>query len=161
MKRLAAALICLSLTACETPTYYQAALRPNAMGYADYQIEPGRYRVSFQGGAGAPARQVEDYSLLRAAQVALRDGYDWFRVVARDGERTPSRSGSAISIGGGSGGFGGGGLGIGLGTTFNLSGGPVVIRTMEILTGRGERPAGDDVYDARGVVKTLSPRAAP
>ena len=162
MKRFAILIACLSLAACATgPTVYQAALRPHAIGYSDFQIEPGRYRITFQGGSGAPARQVEDYVLLRAAQVALRDGYDWFRIVGREGEVAPPRSGSSISIGGGSGSFGrGGGVGVGLGTTFDLSGGPTLMRGVEILAGKGDKPGGDEVYDARGVVKTLGERAA-
>lgn len=160
MKRFAV-LCLLTLTACETPTLYQPAPRPDAVGYSDYQIEPGRYRVTFQGGGGAPAAQVEDYALLRSAQVTVRDGFDWFRVVDRSGFRAPPRSGSSISVGAGTGGFGGGGLGLGLGTAFDLSGGPAVTRSMEILAGRGPLPQGAGAYDARAVISHLGPRAQP
>ena len=163
MKRLAISAFALAaLSACETPTVYQEATRPNAVGYSEQRIEPGRYRVTFQGGGGAPAQQVEDYALLRAAQVTLRDGFDWFRVVDRSGFAAPPRSGSSLSIGGGSGSFGrGGGVGLGLGTSFDLSGGPAVTRSIEILAGRGPAPQGPDTYDARGVIGNLGPRAAP
>jgi hypothetical protein len=163
MNRLIATLaLCAVLAGCETATLYQPSVRPDAVGYSDLRIEPGRYRVTFQGGGGAPAAQVEDYTLLRAAQVAVRDGYDWFRVVGREGETAPPRSSSAISIGGGSGSFGhGGDVGVGVGTTFDLSGGPRLSRTLEIICGHGPRPPEGDVYDARGVIATIGPRAGP
>lgn len=165
MKRFAiaaASLALVALNACQTPTVFQQANRPNGVGYSEQTIEPGRYRVTFQGGGGGPAQQVEDYTLLRAAQIAVRDGYDWFRVIDRSGFSAPPRSGSAISIGGGSESFGrGGGVGLGLGTTFDLSGGPAVMRSFEILAGHGPTPPGPDAYDARGVIQTIGPRSAP
>ena len=68
----AAALLALTLAGCETATVYQPALRPGAVGYSDYRIEPGRYRINFQGGDGAPAGQIRDYVLLRAAPRLVR-----------------------------------------------------------------------------------------
>jgi len=157
MRPIAAALLCLGLAACATPTRYAAAARPDSIGYSEVRIEPGRYRVTFQGGDGAPAGQVEDYVMRRAAEVALRDSYDWFQVVDRSGGASPPHSSSAISIGGGSAGYGrGGGVGVGLGAAFPLSGGPRVTRSLEIFCGRGARPMGGDVYDARGVLASLS-----
>jgi len=158
----AAALLCLGLAACETPTLYQAAARPEAVGYSEFRIEPGRYRVTFQGGDGAPARQVEDYTMRRAAEIAVRDGYDWFQIVDRGGEVRPPHSSSAISIGGGSAEFGrGGGVGVGLGAAFPLSGGPRITRSLEIFCGRGPRPPGGNVYDARAVLASLTPPPGP
>src|SRR5690606_22629066 len=83
---IAPALAVLMLTACATtPTFYAPAASPSAMGYSEYRIEPGRYRVTFRGGPGAPPQQVADYTLLRAADLALADGYDWFRITDRFG----------------------------------------------------------------------------
>jgi hypothetical protein len=157
MRPIVAALFCFGLAACATPTHYVAAARPDSVGYSEVRIEPGRYRVTFQGGDGAPAGQVEDYAMRRAAEIALRDGYDWFQVVDRSGGAAPPRSSSAFSIGGGSGGYGrGGGVGVGLGASFPLSGGPRITRSLEIFCGRGPRPMGGDTYDARGVLASLS-----
>jgi hypothetical protein len=157
----AVALVALSLTACETGTLYQFAMRPGAVGYSDYRIEPGRYRINFEGGDGAPSGQVRDYVLLRAAQVTLRDGYDWFRISARDGYVAPPRSRGAISFGFGGASFGRGGVGLGVGTTVPIDGGPRVGRSIEIVTGHGPIPTDGSAYDARGVAATLGPRAAP
>jgi hypothetical protein len=160
MRAIAAALFCLGLAACATPTRYEAAARPDAIGYSEVRIEPGRYRVTFQGGDGASAGQVEDDVMRRAAEITLRDGFDWFEVVDRGGEERPAHASSAISIGGGSGGYGGG-VGVGLGAAIPLSGGPRVSRSLEILCGRGARPTGGNVYDARDVAASLSTSQDP
>ncbi len=158
----AVALIAVCLTACETGTLYQPALRPGAVGYSDYRIEPRRYRITFEGGDGAPAGQVRDYVLLRAAQVTLRDGYDWFRITDRGGYVAPPRSSGAISFGFGGASFGrGGGVGVGVGTTVPIDGGPRIGRSIEIMAGHGPAPTDGGAYDARGVSANLGPRAAP
>ncbi len=135
------------LNACATPTTYGPQADARAAGFSDYRIETGRYRVTFQGGPGAPPEQVSDFALRRAAEVVARDGYDWFRVVDRIGERTGSRGGgTSIGIGGGTGGYRSG-VGVGVGTTFDLSGGPSYRQTLEILAGKGVKPEG--AYNAR------------
>jgi hypothetical protein len=162
MRAIVAALLCLGLAACETPTHYEAAARPDAVGYSEIRIEPGRYRVTFQGGDGASADQVEDYVMRRAAEIAVRDGYDWFQVVDRSGETRPPHASSAISIGGGSAGYGhGGGVGVGLGAAIPLSGGPRITRSLEIYCSGGPRPAGGNIYDARGVLESLTTEQGP
>ncbi len=147
MLKTAACAAVLALGACAGGTAYVAADGgPRAMGFSDYRIETGRYRVTFQGGPGAPPEQVSDLALRRAAEVSLRDGYDWFRIVDRMGERDGSGGGTRLGVGGGSGGYGGG---VGVGASFDLSGGPRYRQTLEILAGRGARPA--EAYDAREV----------
>jgi hypothetical protein len=150
-----------ALCACATPTVYQPAQNGAAVGYSEVRIEPDRYRVTFHGGGGAPAAQVSDYVLLRAAQITLADGDDWFRVVDRMGERDRG-SGGEVSVGGGGASFGrGGGIGLGAGVSFPLGGGPAITRSIEILLGKGPTPAGVDAYDARAVIAQIGPRAHP
>lgn len=150
----------LALGACATPTVYAPATDAARVGFSDYRIEAGRYRVTFTGGGGAPIAQVADYALLRAAELALRDGYDWFRVVDRVDQRAGGGGGSTLSLGTGS--FSGGrrsSVGVGLGTTIDLGGGPAWSRTIEVLAGKGEPPRERDVYDARAVIRDIGPRA--
>ena len=157
----AAALLALTLSACETATVYQPAARPGAVGYNDYRIEPGRYRINFQGGDSAPPTQVHDYVLLRAAQVTLRDGYDWFQVVGGEGYLAPPTHRASLSFGIGGFNFGrGGGFGGGVATSVPVDPGPRIGRSIEILAGHGAPP---DVhaYDARSIVANLGPRATP
>lgn len=155
---IAFSLAALLLAACATkPTLYRAAIgAPAGIGYSEYKLEAGRYRVSFQGGPGAPEAQVIDYALLRAAELALRDGYDWFRIADRSTTVTGGGSGPRVSVGGGSASFGRhSGLGVGLGTSFNLGPGPAYGRSIEVVFGKGAIPQDRDAYDAREIVKVV------
>ncbi|MCR5880739.1 hypothetical protein [Phenylobacterium sp. J367] len=168
MKRLVLpVLAALALSACATtPTVYGPAAGPQAVGYSDYRIEPGRYRIFFRGGPGAPPAQVNDYALLRAADLALAEGYDWFRVSDRMVEGYGNPHGGprmSVGVGGGSADYGWGrrsgtAVGVGLGTSFNLGGGPALMASLEVLMGKGPRPPGQDVYDARALSQTLRGR---
>ncbi|WP_310542155.1 CC0125/CC1285 family lipoprotein [Phenylobacterium sp.] len=161
MKRLLlTAALCAGLSACASaPTVYTAANGREAVGFSSYRIEPGRYRVTFRGGPGGSPEQVSDYALLRAADIALADGYDWFQVSDRMTRLAGGGSGPRVSLGTGGGSYGrGGGVGIGLGTSFDLGGGPALAETIEVVMGKGEKPPGVDVYDARGLRSALGPR---
>jgi hypothetical protein len=161
MKRLVLfGLAALSLLGCATaPTLYQPASPANGIGYSEYRIEPGRYRVTFQGGSSAAPEQVMDYAILRAADLALADGYDWFRISDRLVRPTGyGSSGPRISLGVGGANYGGhSAVGVGVGTGFDL-GGPdygAPAATIEVFMGHGPKPPGLDVYDAREVRRTL------
>ena len=148
MKRLLLpALAALALAGCATaPTVYQPAPGPNAVGFSEYRIEPGRWRVSFLGGSGAPAGYVSDLALRRAADLAIQEGYDWFRVSDRFMEALPDR-GPRFSVG------------VGVGTTFPVGAqGGVVKATLEVMMGKGPKPAGADVYDAREIQRAAGVR---
>lgn len=159
MKCLIPALAALSLAACATaPTLYQPAAKPDAIGYSDYRIEPGRYRITFRGGPGVGPQRVMDLALVRAADLALADGYDWFRVTDRFVEGLPDR-GPRIGLGMGGGDYGRrSGVGVGLGTSFSLGGGPASSATLEVMMGKGARPPGPDVYDAKALRENLGAR---
>jgi len=155
---IAAGLAALLLAACATaPTLYRsAASTPTAVGYSEYRLEAGRYRVTFQGGAGASEVQVADYALLRAAELALRDGYDWFRIADRSTTVRGGGAGPRLSVGGGSASFGRhSSVGVGLGTSFNLGPGPAYARSIEVVFGKGGTPRDRDAYDAREIVKVI------
>jgi hypothetical protein len=152
MKRLILpALAALTLTACETPqpTAYQPAGGPQGVGFSEMRIEPGRYRVVFRA-------QAQDYALRRAADLAVAEGYDWFRVYGRD-MGFIGGDGPRIGLGIGGANFGrGSALGGTVGTGFNLGGGPAPVASLEVVMGKGARPPGPDVYDARGVQQTIA-----
>lgn len=157
MKRLLLpVLAALALSACATaPTHFQPAVGRDAVGFSEMRIEPGRYRVTFQGGPGAPPAQVQDYALLRAANLALADGYDWFRVTDRVTRQT-GYGGSSLSLGIGGMSFGRhSATSVGVGTGIPLSGGAALTTTLEVLMGKGPKPQDGDVYDARGVQRSI------
>ncbi|MGZ3402594.1 MAG: CC0125/CC1285 family lipoprotein [Phenylobacterium sp.] len=159
MKRLLLVVLSgLSLAACATPqpTIYQPASGSQGVGFSEMRIEPGRYRVTFHAGSGAPPAQAQDYALRRAADLAVADGYDWFRVCGRDLGWTGG-NGPRIGLGVGGASFGrGSAVGGSVGTGFNLGGGPAPVATLEVVMGKGARPPGPDVYDARGVQQTIA-----
>ena len=153
-------LAALALSACATPqpTLYQAAVSPHGVGYSEYRIEPGRYRITFRGGPGAPPAQVADFALLRAADLALADGYDWFRISDRFMTGEPDHSPRvSLGFGGGNGGWHSGAA-VGVGTSFSVGAGATVASTLEVVMGKGPRPPGPDVYDARGVRSSVGQR---
>jgi hypothetical protein len=159
-KLFACAAALVLLTACATPTTYRPASDPRAIGFSDYRIETGRYRVTFRGGPGAPPDQVANFALLRAAEVSLRDGYDWFRIVERSDDRSGGGSGPQVSLGTGGGNFGRrSAVGIGLGASFDLGGGPAYSRSREVQAGKGARPV--DGYDARDIVRVVGRGETP
>ena len=165
MKRLIVpALAALALSACATaqPTFYQPATGPQAVGFSEYRIEPGRYRITFRGGAGAPEAQISDYALLRAADLALADGYDWFRIYDRSIVQAGPDNSPRMSLGIGGSSFGGrSGVGLGLGAAFPLGGGrggPPLATTIEVVMGKGAKPQSPDAYDAHEVRRAIGKR---
>jgi len=158
MKRLASlALAAALLGGCAaTPTLYAARSTERSMGYSEFRLEPGRYRVTFQGGPGAPVQQVSDYALLRAAELAVRDGYDWFRVSDRLTSTSGAANGPRLSVWGGSASFvGRSSLGLSVGTRFNLGPGPSVTSSLEVVFGRGPVPRDADAYVAREIIRSI------
>jgi len=159
---IACAAVCL--TACATPTAYgPAGPSPYASGFSDSRIEANRYRVTYRGGSDAPPALVRDLALLRAADLTRESGYDWFQIVGRYGEAAPPRSSSSLSIGGGAASYGRrASSGVGVGLSFPLGGGgPQFSETIEIVLGKGVKPAAPDTYDAADVQRSVRPRAPP
>lgn len=79
----------LVLAACaSTATPYQPVGTGNVRGgYADQRLEPNRYLVSFSGNSVTSRDMVEMSLLLRAAELTVENGYDWFQTVDRATDR--------------------------------------------------------------------------
>lgn len=158
--RLSPLIAALALAACATAvgTTYAPAGK-GGYGYSDTRIEEGRYRITFAGDGATTPDAVEDYALLRAAELALAGGYDWFRVVGRSMDEQEK---GGVGIGAG---FGGGGRNVGGGVGGNL--GKVGARKfytarLEVIFGKGEKPAdAQGVYDARSLADSIRARIAP
>lgn len=154
----------LALTGCATLAPYGPRTAQGAQGYSEYRIESDRWRVTYSG-VGAPG-PVADYALLRAADLTVENGYDWFEVTQRmiDG-RPDSAGGFRPSVGVG---YGGGSYrspygrysssGVGVGVGLNFQGPSPTSTTLEIIMGRGETPGRPEVYSARGVQESLRAR---
>jgi hypothetical protein len=79
----------VGLTACASTTSptngatpYQAA-SSGKFGFTDQRIESNRFRIIFEGNTRTTREQVEDRLLLRAADVTIENGYDWFEIAQR------------------------------------------------------------------------------
>jgi hypothetical protein len=87
MKWAAAAAALVTLSACATATPYAPAGEGSRYGYAEQRIDTHRYRVSFSGNSVTSREQVESALLLRAAEITLQNGGDWFSTVNRSTDR--------------------------------------------------------------------------
>lgn len=162
MNKLLVLALSLSLVACATvgPATYGPADK-DGFGYEETKVESDRYRITYRGSGGMPPEQVEDYALLRAAELALADGYDWFRVVGRDvaGEQ---RGGVGVGAGFGTGSYGRrSSVGVGVGGDLGTIGGRDYFTVrMEVLMGAGEPPEDEQYYDAREINETIGARVS-
>jgi hypothetical protein len=149
-----------ALAACATAvgTAYGPA-NEKGYGYAEQRIEADRWRVSFAGDGGTPPDVVEDYALLRAAELAVEHGYDWFRVAARSLDEQ-ERGGVGIGAGLGTGSYGsGGGVSVGVGANVGRVGArKYYTARLEVLMGKGTKPEGEEIYDARSVIAEIRGR---
>ncbi|MGV9006993.1 MAG: CC0125/CC1285 family lipoprotein [Brevundimonas sp.] len=163
----------LALSACATATPYQpAGFQGQRGGYAEQRLEANRYRVSFAGNSVTTREQVEMGLLLRAAELTVQDGYDWFATVNRATDRDvrydtmpdPFRYNrypywspywqvyhrglwSPWSDP--------------FGRDFDVQEVDRYEASSEIVMGRGARPADDaNAFDAREVIQNVSPRLA-
>src|SRR5215475_13702395 len=66
------------LAGCMTPTPYAPRTEGQRTGYTDRALTQTRYRVTFTGNSVTPSETVENYLLLRAAEVTRAAGYSSF-----------------------------------------------------------------------------------
>ena len=159
MKQFVAVAALLSLAACAAvgPATYGPA-DSKGFGYEETRIESDRYRITYRGSGDMPPEIVEDYALKRAGELALENGYNWFRVI---GLQTTGEQRGGVGLGAG---VGGGSYGrstsVGVGVSSNLGtiGGRDYFTTrLEVLMGVGEPPDDGDYYDAQDVVARIAP----
>jgi hypothetical protein len=75
----------IALAACQTSTAsYQAASGPGQVGYFSAPVEDDRVAVTYTGKKGMTEAQVAEFALLRAAEVTLASGQQWFAVLHSD-----------------------------------------------------------------------------
>ncbi|MEJ0043053.1 MAG: hypothetical protein WDM81_12975 [Rhizomicrobium sp.] len=86
INRLAVAFLVLSLSGCATSTPYKPAENSRATGYSDERLADNRFRVTFQGNSSTRRDTVENFLLLRSAEVTRDAGYAWFEFDNRDTE---------------------------------------------------------------------------
>lgn len=163
-KALLIAVAALALTACQTTPTYSAASSANSAGYSETQVEGNRYFVTYRAPGGAAAQTLQDYALLRAADLTLEHHRDWFWVDRRSLNGEGGHSGPSLGIGVGGGSFGHhSGVGVGAGFSFPLGGGggpTASSATLEVRFGEGPKPDDPNAYDARSIATNLRARQA-
>ena len=144
------------LAACATPppAYGPASLNNSGIGYDDVRSENDRWRVSYTARGRGAELEAEQLALRRAADLAQRNGFEWFEIVDRrtqtEGEeRSPVRVGGSISRGWGSGGFSG--TGVGIGVSISPQAQPTTTATLEVIAGSGE-PIPDNAYNVAEIL---------
>lgn len=164
MRRLIATAVAAALIsgcAATGPVAYGPA-DAKGFGYEDTKIESDRFRVVYNGSGGMPPEQVEDYALLRAAELARENGFDWFRIVGRDIARD-RRGGVSLGAGVGGGNIGRrSSVGVGVGGNFGQVGAQDYFSVrMELLMGNDPMPDEPDVYRAESILTELGALLAP
>jgi hypothetical protein len=152
-----AALAALLAACASTPTYTPAA-SANAAGYSEQQIEGNRFFVTYRAAGSADAALVQNYALLRAADVTLEYNHDWFWVDHRNVDDSPYHSGPSIGVGVGGANYGGH-SGVGAGVGFEIPIGNHAAQahsaTLEIRFGEGPKPDDPNAYDAHATSANL------
>ena len=163
----------LALSACATATPAGPAGEGSRYGYSDMRVDADRFRVSFAGNSVTSREQVEMGLLLRAAEVTLESGHDWFATVNRATDRDVRYSASPdpfyydrySPFWGPSWRY----YRRGYWSPWRDPFGPDMDfreidryeATAEIVVGNGSKPAGDpNAFDAREVIQNLGPRVA-
>jgi hypothetical protein len=83
--RIAASLAFLALAACAQQSPYFGPKQPGeSVGYTDTRLGQNRYRVTYSGNSATDRETVENFLLVRAAQVTLASGYSHFLFDTRD-----------------------------------------------------------------------------
>lgn len=76
------------LVGCATETPYKPAEERGDYGYTETELGDNRYRITFTGNSSTPSETVQDYALLRAAELTLTKGYDWFEAANRNSDKS-------------------------------------------------------------------------
>lgn len=92
-------LLVIALAACSSSPYRAADGR--GLGYSERQLGEDQYRIHFRA-LGDNTAQAMDYAMLRASELTLLNGYDWFDIASRDTlvgkESVPSVSTTATGV---------------------------------------------------------------
>lgn len=159
-RSLIAAVSLVLLAGCaSTPAYGPAA--NGGAGFSERQIESNRFFVTYRAPGGADPQVLQDYALLRAADVTLLNGREWFWVDRRSLDDAPDRSGPSVGVGVGAGNWGRHtGVNVGVGVNIPLGAGGARARsaTVEIRLGEGVKPDDPNAYDARATAANLRAR---
>ena len=84
VKAAAGAVLLLAAACAPEQPYYGPKLAGRNTGYTDIRLGQNRYRVTYSGNSTTDRETVENFLLMRAAQVTLASGYGHFIFDTRD-----------------------------------------------------------------------------
>lgn len=92
--RLLASAAIVMVAACSTVPAYHPASNADRTGFAEQKLDQNHYRVTFQGSLQTSRHEVEDYLLLRAAELTAQEGFTHFVIDEKntDSETTVLRT---------------------------------------------------------------------
>lgn len=79
MKKIYSLILTVFLIGCATP-YQQQNWKSFSGGYSEAKRGDDIYYVVFNGNGYTPLDKVKDYTLLRSAEVAIENGFAYFRI---------------------------------------------------------------------------------
>lgn len=152
-----------ALAACASAPTYAPAAAVGRPGYSETQIESNRFFVTYRASSASDPAQLQDFALLRASELALERGSDWFWLDRRTFDDAPAaRSGPSVGVGVGAGSWGGrSGASVGVGVNIPIgghSGERARAATLEIRLGEGVKPDDPNAYDAHALAANLRAR---
>lgn len=86
------ALVAAGLGACASTPDYVPADGADDYGHYSTRLGEDRYRIVFNGSRKTGPNTTRDYALLRAAELTLQEGYDWFQVMDRESRSVYDRA---------------------------------------------------------------------
>lgn len=86
----------LLLTACGSTSHYQQATNDQTVGYREQALSADQWLVNYRS-RGTDKTESYQYALRRAAELTLREGYDWFEVVSQTNEVDKRQPAAAAS----------------------------------------------------------------
>jgi len=131
--------------------YYPYSYKNDNEGYSEMKIDKNIYRVSYHGASTVLADEAEELTLLRSAELTLKNGFTHFSIM-----NGVSRSDGSVSTGGGIGGaIGGiaGSIGVGLGASSSSS---LSSTTNTIILYHGKpNESSNLIYDAKFLMEQM------
>lgn len=159
--------LALLAAGCMTVAPYAPRRPGQTTGYTDRELAPGRWRITFTGNSITTRETVEDYLLLRAAEVTVAAGGTHFIFDTRDTRAQTRLYADPMFSGPGFWGAGFGTWGFRPRWGYDAFGPPLMISQSTRYEAYAEivilKPGdnNDHAVDARAIIQHLGPEAAP
>ncbi len=97
MKNIFVVPLVLMLASCVANNSYQSF--NNGVGYKSEETEPNVYTVSYTGTRTTKTEKVNDFALLRCAEITLEKGFSYFVITEATNNRDVAGRGANVNVG--------------------------------------------------------------